>query len=195
MSDKRQFLYHTLVFGFGGILAQLVPFILFPLYTNYLSPAEYGILDVILRVAKLVNTVLMVGGIRLAALTFFRHAKTEEERRKVAVNISLLLWLFVAGTIILSIFFSRQIDVFVKIGDVKLLAFGLTTAFLESLVVVPMTLTQARLESVRFVLTNLIMLLVRTGLCIYFVAWLQMGVYGVLLSQCWCSTKSPKYHW
>ena len=187
MSEKRQFLYHTLVFGFGGILAQLVPLILFPLYTNYLSPTEYGILAVIQRVAEFVNVVLMIGGIRLAALTFFRQAKSEEERRKVAVTISLLLWLFVAGAIVLTAVFSRQIDVFIRVGDLKLLAFGLATALLESLVIVPMTLTQARLESVRYVLTNLAMLLARMGLCIYFVAWLQMGIYGVLLSQCWVS--------
>ena len=187
MSEKRQFLYHTLVFGFGGVLAQLVPLILFPLYTNYLSPTEYGILDMIQRAANLVNTVLMIGGIRLAALTFFRHAKSEEERHKVAVTISLLLWLFVAGAIILAVVFSRQIDVIIKIGDLQLLAFGMATALLDSLVIVPMTLTQARLESLRYVLTNLVMLLVRLVLCIFFVAWLQMGIYGVLLSQCWVS--------
>ena len=174
-----------MIFGFGGALAQLVPLILFPLYTNYLNPTEYGILDMIQRAAEFVNMVLMIGGIRLAALTFFRQAKSEEERRKVAVTISLLLWLFVVGAIVLSIFFSRQIDVYVKIGDLKLLAFGMATALLESLIVVPMALTQARLESLRYVLTNLVMLLVRLVLCIFFVAWLQLGVYGVLLSQCW----------
>jgi O-antigen/teichoic acid export membrane protein len=187
MSEKRQFIYHTLVFGFGGILAQLVPFILFPLYTNYLRPTEYGILDMIQRSAELINTVLMIGGIRLAVLTFYRQAKDEEERRKVAVTISLLLWLSVVCAIFLASVFSHRIDVFLKIGDPKLLAFGLATALLESLVIVPMTLTQARLESVRYVLTNLSMLLTRLGLCIYFVAWLEMGIYGVLLSQCWVS--------
>jgi len=185
MSEKRQFFYHTLVFGFGGILAQLVPFILFPLYTNYLSPAEYGILDVIQRASGLINTVMMIGGIRLAALTFYRQAKTEEERHKVAVTISLTLWLFVAGAIVLVGIFSRQIDMLTKIGDLKLLTFGVATALLESLIIVPMALTQARLESVRFVLTNLAMLLARLVLCIYFVVWLELGCYGVLLSQCW----------
>ena len=185
MSEKRQFIYHTLVFGFGGILAQLVPFILLPHYTNYLRPTEYGILDIIQRTADLINTVLMIGGIRLAVMTFYRQAKDEVERRKVAVTISLLLWLSVVCAIFLVLFFSQRIDVFLKIGDPGLLAFGLVTVLLESLVVVPMTLTQARLESLRYVLTNLSMLLTRLGLCVYFVAGLEMGIYGVLLSQCW----------
>ena len=187
MSDKRQFLYHTLIFGFGGILSYLAPLILFPLYTNYLSTGEYGIWSIIQRVAAFINTVLMIGGIRMAALTFFRQAKSEEERRRVAVTISLLLWLSVVGAILLAYLFARQIDLFLKFDNPNLLAFGLATSLLESLVIVPMTLTQARLESVRYVLTGLLMLLVRVGLCIYFVAWLGMGLYGVLLSQCFVS--------
>jgi len=187
MSEKRQFLYHTLIFGFGGILTYLAPLVLFPLYTNYLSPAEFGILDLIHRTAEFVNTVLMIGGIRMAALTFFRQAKSEEERRRVAVTISLFLWLSISGAIVLVYVFACRIDLFLMIDDPNLLAFGLATTLLGSLVGVPLTLTQARLESLRYVLTNLLMLLVRVGLCIDFVVRLEMGVYGVLLSQCFVS--------
>lgn len=184
MGNRRQFLYHSLIFGVGGALGQLVPMILFPLYTNYLTPAEYGIIDIIGRVSGIINTVLMIGGIRMAAITFFRHAESEEARRRVAVTISLLLWLVVGVSILLTWMFAGYIDVFLKIGDNRLLTFGLATSLLESLIVVPMTLTQARLESIRFVLTNMAMLLTRLGLCIYLIVWLELGIWGVLISQC-----------
>jgi O-antigen/teichoic acid export membrane protein len=183
MSDKRRFFKHTLIFGVGGIIGQLVPFILLPLYTNYLTPSEYGILDVIVMASDIITTVFLVGGIRLAAMTFYKQAESEEARRRVAVTVSSLLWFAVAAAIAVSFIFIDYIDLFLKTGEKKILAFGLAVTLLEALVAVPMTLTQARLESLRFVLTNLSMSLARLGLCIYFVAGLRLGIWGVLYAQ------------
>ena len=183
MSDKRRFFKHTLIFGVGGIIGQLVPFILLPLYTNYLTPAEYGILDVIHMASDIITTVFLVGGIRLAAMTFYKQAESEEARRRVAITVSLLLWIAVAAAIAASIYFVDYIDQFLKTGEKKILAFGLTIILLEALTAVPMTLTQARLESLRFVLTNLAMGLSRLVLCIYFVAGLEWGIWGFLYAQ------------
>ena len=182
-TNKKQFIIHTLVYGVGGVLAQLVPFILFPLYTNYLRPDEYGVLDIITQIAEFINIALMVSGIRIAALTFFRQAESEEERKRVAVTISIMLWLMVAFCIFIAVFFAGAIDSFLRIGNPSLLAFGLSVALLNTLIGVPMALTQARLESLRFVITNLTMLISRLLLCIYFVVGLEMGIWGVLWSQ------------
>ncbi|GHT11443.1 polysaccharide biosynthesis protein [Planctomycetales bacterium] len=183
MSEKRTFLKHTLIFGIGGTLAQIVPLILFPLYTNYLTPEEYGVLDIIIRVSEIINTVFLIGGIRLAVMTFYKQAANEEERRHIAITVSLLLWFAVTVSIVMSVYFVNIIEIFFKTGDTRLLAFGLITVLLEPFVGVPMTLLQARLESTRFVLTNLLILLLRLILCIIFVAGFRFGVWGVLYAQ------------
>ena len=183
MSDKRRFFKHTLIFGIGGALGQLIPLILLPLYTNYLTPSEYGIVDVIYMASDIINTVFLVGGIRLAAMTFYKQAESEEARRRVAITVSSLLWVAVATAITLTICFVDYLDLYLKVDDKKLLVFGLVTVLLEAIIAVPMTLTQARLESLRFVLINLIMGLTRLGLCIYFVAGLRWGVWGIFSAQ------------
>ena len=183
MSNTNRFLYHTLIFGFGGVVAQLVPLILLPLYVNYLTPAEYGITDLIFRASYIVNTVLMVNGVRLALFTFYRQAEDEPARHRVAVTISAFLWVAIVISIAIACVFAGQIDRFLNIGNNSLLVFGMTAIFLESLVAVPMALFQVRFESIRFVLINLTMLLLRLTLCIYLVVWLQMGIWGVLFSQ------------
>jgi len=183
MSSKRQFFKHTLIFGVGGIVGQLVPLILLPLYTNYLAPTEYGTLDLIALASDIINTVFLIGGIRLAAMTFYKQAESEEARRRIAITISSLLWLAIAIAISLSIFFIDYLDLFLKTGQKEILACGLAITLLEGLVTVPMTLTQARLESLRFVLTNLAMAISRMVLCIYFVAGLEWGIWGVLYAQ------------
>ena len=183
MSDQRRFFKHTLIFGIGGLIGQLVPFILLPLYTNYLTPAEYGILDVLFLATDIISAVFLIGGIRLAAMTFYRQAESEEMRRRIAVTISSLLLIAVTAAIFLSVCFIDYIDLFFKTGEKKILAFGLAVALLESFTAVPMTLTQARLESLRFVLTSIVMAFARLGLCIYFVAWLHWGIWGFLYAQ------------
>ena len=183
MSDKRRFFKHTLIFGFGGIIVQLVPFILLPLYTNYLTPGEYGILHFIFLTSDIINTVFLIGGIRLAAMTFYKQAETEEARRRIAITISSLLWLAIAAAITASIVFVDYIDHFLGTGEKQILAFGLAAVLIQGLVTIPMTLTQARLESLRFVLTNIVMACTRLGLCIYFVAGLHWGIWGFLYAQ------------
>lgn len=183
MSDNRRFFKHTLIFGIGGLLVQITPLILLPLYTNYLTPSEYGTLDLIFKTSEIINTVFLVGGIRLAAMTFYKQAENEEARRRVAITISMLLWAAVAVAITLSVCFVDYIDYFLKTNEPKILAFGLTAVLLEAFVAVPMTLTQARLESLRFVLTNVAMSFIRLGLCIYFLVGLHWGIWGVLAAK------------
>jgi len=183
MSDRRRFFKHTLIYGVGGSIEQLVPFLLLPLYTNYLTPGEYGMIDVIIVASIIFNTVFLVEGIRLAAMTFYKQAESEEERRRIAVTISTLLWFFIAIAITLSICFVDVVDLFLKTGEKKLLTFGMAATLLEALVAVPKTLMQARLESLRFVFTNIAMGFSRLGLCIYFVAGLHWGIWGFLYAQ------------
>jgi len=182
-SSKKQFLTHAFIYGFGGLLNQFAPVILLPLYTNYLSPNDYGVMDIIDRTAFLINTLFVVTGIRLATLTFYKQAQTEEERRKVAITLSLFLWVMVVVAILSTFFLAVPLDSFLGTDDPELLIFGLITALLGSLVAVPMALMQSRVESLRFVLTNMVMLITRVGLCVYLVAWLEWGIWGVLLSQ------------
>ncbi|MCL2304077.1 MAG: lipopolysaccharide biosynthesis protein [Planctomycetaceae bacterium] len=183
-SNKKQFLTHTFIYGFGELLNQFAPVVLLPLYTNYLTPGDYGITEIIDRTAYLINTLFVVNGIRLAALTFYRQANSEEERRKVAVTLSLFLWVMVLVAILSTFVLAVPLNAFLGADNPKLLVFGLVTALLGSLTTVPLALMQARLESLRFVLTNMAMLVIRVSLCVYFVAWLEWGIWGVFLSQC-----------
>ncbi|MDR3111534.1 MAG: lipopolysaccharide biosynthesis protein [Planctomycetaceae bacterium] len=183
MPNSNSFIKHTLIFGIGGVIMHFAPVLLFPLYTNYLTPGIYGTLDILYRTADIINTVLMVSGIRLAALTFFRQAESEEERRRVAVTVTLFTWALVTAAILLTALFAGHINLFLKLGDTRLLLFGLTTAFLDTLIGVPLALTQARLESVRYIMITSSMLVARVALCVYFIAFLKLGIWGALGSQ------------
>ncbi len=48
------------IFGLGSIGSKLILFLLVPLYTNYMTDAEYGISDLVFTTAQLVAPFLSV---------------------------------------------------------------------------------------------------------------------------------------
>src|SRR5436309_8794348 len=73
---------HGLVYGGGIILSKAVAFIMLPVYTHYLTPADYGLLqlvDMVLEVASI------VAGSRLGAgiFRYYHKANTPGKRRAV----------------------------------------------------------------------------------------------------------------
>src|SRR5579884_3232113 len=77
------FLRHAAVYSMATLLVQAGGFVLLPLYTRCLSPADYGILEVLGRLAETVGTCLLFGGFRQALLTFYQQSDGEGERRRV----------------------------------------------------------------------------------------------------------------
>src|SRR5947209_4380162 len=80
---SQTFLKHAAVYGLASLLTQAAGFVLLPLYTRFLTPSDYGILEVLGRIAETAATVLLLGGFRQALLTFFQQAPNEAERRQV----------------------------------------------------------------------------------------------------------------
>ena len=183
MSERRTLVLHTLIYGVGAMLSPIASLVLLPVYTNYLSSAEYGTLDLIYRTAAVINIVLMVGGIRTATLTFYKQAESDEERHRVAATISLFLWVMVGVAVLAATLLAEPLERFLRLGDPTLLAFGLTTALIEVLLAVPLTLMQARLESTRYVLWNLIITATRITLALVLVMRYDWGIWGFLASQ------------
>ena len=72
-------------------MIQLASVILLPLYTHYLAPSEYGVMEVIERIGQIINICLMMNGVRQAAIAFYLQAVDEADRQRVAVTITTLL--------------------------------------------------------------------------------------------------------
>lgn len=178
---KKSILGDVVTYGFASVLARALTFFLIPLYTTYLTPADYGVLDLVNQIGAIINTVLMLNGIGLATMTFFMQAKSEEERRQVVIGISLMMGLgvLVAGAIVTP-FTPLIIDWFKLPYSKWVFVLGCATVLGEVVPVVPYTLMQARIESRRFMLWHAGSLLVRLLVTILAVAVLKWGIYGIL---------------
>lgn len=177
---SKSFLVHALTYGGGTLLLQAASILLLPLYTAYLSPSEFGLLDVLNRLGDVLCICLMVNGISKAATAFHRQAEDEQERKAVAATIVVFLVAVLVGVGLLVLPFAGGLSSLLGVADPALLRLAIVTALLQATTVVPLTLMQARLESGLFTLANLGMFLVRVTLTIVAVSGLGWGVWGVL---------------
>jgi O-antigen/teichoic acid export membrane protein len=186
--NDRSFVKHAAVYGLASLLVQAGGFVLLPLYTRCFSPSDYGVLEVLGRLAETVGTCLMFGGFRQALMTFYQQSQREAERRRVVTTTLSLFGLtgLVGGGAVLALAepISRLLADFMHRDAVGISAWLLRLAvlaiLLEPLSQIPLTLIQARVESVRFVVITLTQFLVRVGLCVLFIRYLDGGVAGAL---------------
>jgi O-antigen/teichoic acid export membrane protein len=187
--SKQSFVKHAAVYGLATLLVQAGGFILVPLYTKCLRPADYGVLEVLGRLAETVGTCLLFGGFRQALLTFYQQSSGELQRRRVvgATLSCLLLACVLGGGLILACaqpltrWLSEVSDREGGTLDPNLFRLAVLAILLEPLSLMPLTLIQARVQSLLFVFISVSQLLVRIALLILFVYVLGWGAAGVLL--------------
>src|SRR5690242_17381555 len=81
---------HTVIYAVGILAGKAAAFIMLPLYTRYLTPADYGVLELI---EMTLDLIAIVAGSRLGAGVFrlYHDAETEEQRRSVLGSAFLVL--------------------------------------------------------------------------------------------------------
>jgi O-antigen/teichoic acid export membrane protein len=187
---NQSFFRHAAVYGLANLLVQAAGLVLLPVYTRCLNPDDYGVLEVLGRLAETVGTCLLFGGLRQTLLTFYQQSEHEAERRRiVSTTLTLLGGTCLAGGALMFALagplselltnFTRQSDK-VLVISADLVQLALLGILLEPLSLMPLALVQARLESATFVLITLAQFLVRVTLCVVLVAWFGWGVAGVL---------------
>jgi O-antigen/teichoic acid export membrane protein len=189
--DKQGFVKHAAVYGLASLLMQAGGVVLLPLYTRCLSPADYGVLEVLGRLAETVAPLLLFGGFRQALLTFYQQSNHETERRQV---VSTTLGLIAATCLLgggpvlvlagpLSRWLGGTLGPDGATLSANLLRLAVVCILLEPWSLLPLALVQARVESTTFVIITLSQFVVRVTLCVVLVAWLDWGVAGVLAAS------------
>ena len=174
---------HSVIYGFGAILLKLLGFLLLPLYTHYLSPRDYGVLEVLDTSMSLLGMFLNMG-IMTAFLRYYGAAQTEEERRKVVgtaflftIGTGLLVFVLGAGAVSTV---SRLILGPAIPGTYLLLSFAcFVISYIGS---IPWAYLRAKESSGRFVMVDTLSTLGILVLTIVFLGGLKMGIVSMLLS-------------
>lgn len=187
--SKHSFVRHAAVYGMANLLIQGSGFFLLPIYIRCLKPEEYGLLEVLCRMAETVSTVLLLGGFRQALFAFYQQAEDQTERRRVVVTSLLLVGCSCIGGGLLIQWFAGPITALsVNVTHdsnplpVWLFRLAIMTVLLEPFCLFPLALIQARMQSIGYLAVTLSQFLIRMTLCILLVRGMHGGVAGALLS-------------
>jgi O-antigen/teichoic acid export membrane protein len=174
---------HGLIYGGGVVLSKAVAFLMLPIYTRYLSPADYGVLRLLEMVLEVAS---IVAGSRLGAgiFWFYHKAQTDAERRKVlSTAVIVLLLSYAVATAAIYVFAPTIAEIALgSVQDVGLVRIaGMGLAF-ESLFLVPTAYLRLGDRSLLYVSVMTGKLILQVTLNVVFVVFMGLGAKGVLLS-------------
>src|ERR671927_1502483 len=94
----KELLRHSAIYGLGSIVARILAVLLLPLYTRYLSPSDYGLIETLVALSA-VLAALVAQGMKSAFFRFYFDSP-EEERRLLVVRTA-FWYVMAAATVVL----------------------------------------------------------------------------------------------
>lgn len=181
LARLRRLATNSAIYLTGDVVAQGLNLLLFPLYTRYLTPGDYGVL----ALAQSVTIVLAIlFGLSLQSAIGRLHfeAGSEEERRRLYGSVLLFLAvvpalaaaaLHVAGKL-------GGLDLFADAPYTPYLQYAVGTAYLQVFLQVPVSIYQARQQPRPVMGLTILNAAALAGATILFVVVLEQGALGAL---------------
>jgi O-antigen/teichoic acid export membrane protein len=165
---------------------QAVGFLLLPLYTSVLSPADYGVLEIINTTGLIAVMVLSLGLPSAIMKCYHRDCRSDSDRRSLlATSLAVELPVLLAGCFLIYVNADRLASGLLGPGHPGFL-FRLMAAwvFLNATLGIILALFRSREEAALLGTVTLGMFVLLMFLNIYFVWALRLGVQGVLMGNC-----------
>jgi O-antigen/teichoic acid export membrane protein len=174
---------HSIVYGLSDILSRAIGFLLIPLYTHYLTPSDYGTLELLDLTSYIIGLFLAMG-IAQAVVRFY-YEYSEKERRDQVISVALItLWIVSAAVLAVLISFSPLISrIVLKSADFH----NMFNIMFISMVIglsneIPLTVLRIEEKSLKYLSFTLTKLTLTLTLNIIFIVKFHMGILGILYS-------------
>ncbi len=184
MSQIRQLLSDSVIYGIGYIGARLVTFFLVPYHTDIFPREMYGVFGLSMVFIGIVQIIFRFGS-DFSLIRHYELAESQDEKRLVFSSTfwPLILTSSILGTTIL---LSRSPLSFVLFGTedyAHLFYFLVPIIFIDTFVILSKTLLRLQQRPIYFSTVNLVNVCITFGLNIYFISGLGMGIEGAFLAN------------
>lgn len=171
----------ALIYGLGEVLNRLVPVLLLPVFTFYLTPSDYGIAAILSVVGLFVTPVASLGFGAAAGVCYF-EGNNHERKTATIWTAFIILIISVSFWTILGVLFAQQISVLAfqssqygYLVALTLLSIGL------NILILPFTLYLQFEEKAKvFVALTTISVFFSISIQIFMVVVLEKGVQGLI---------------
>ena len=179
----RQLTRQTLVYGAGNVLTRLVTFLLLPIFTNVLTPREYGLTTLLYVFLGFMNIIYHYG-LDAAFMRYYNEADDSDARQSL---FSTALWLSLGTSCVLSFLILSGSSGLASLllgngqyGHLLQLAAGIL--LFDAVSHVPFSLLRLKGRATFFVSIKLLNVVTTLGMNIYLVVIKGMGLDGIFLS-------------
>jgi len=181
-TDKK-LISHGSIYFVGNILRHAVSFLMLPIYTRVLTPADYGTIELLSMVIDFAGILF---GLRIgeAIFRFYLMAESDVEKKHI-ISSALILTTLLNSVGFFILFAASGLLSTTIFGGIEqqnlLILFSLSLLF-APVVEIPMTYIRAQQRPWLFVSFSTLKLTLQLSLNIYYVVILGLGVKGVILS-------------
>ncbi len=181
--EHRTIAKHTAIYTVGTVLRNLATFLMLPIYTRYLTPGDYGVIELL---SMIIDLFAIIFGLRLGDAVFRYHARYEEQKDKnqvVTTAIALVGGLTLAGVfLVVSLADVLSLLVFKDKAHADQIALFSVTLPLVALTEVAFLYLRAEGRPWVFVTFSSLRLVLQLTLNVYFVVLREWHVDGVIYS-------------
>lgn len=179
----RRILGHSGIYLLGSLSARAVSFIMLPIYTRNLTPADYGVIELLSMIIDLVGLLVSVRVGQSVYRYYFKYDRPEDRNQVVFSAYISSLATSLLGMVCVLVF-AKHLSVLVfgdeaMTGMIRLFSFSMV---LQGLIETPMVMIRAQQRPWMYLTASIAKLIMMLGLNIYFVVFRQMHVEGVIYS-------------
>jgi len=182
--ELRFLLKHSTIYGLGNVLSRAVAFLMLPLYTHYLTPTDYGMLELLETTTGLIGIVAGLG-ISASVSRFYYERETEPERQRLISTVFLTIGFGTSGLLVFA-HLAAPLLAWLVLND-RAYAWYFQLAFINLLlgVFVDVGLSYLRMlyKSVLFITLSTLTLVVGVTLNVIFISQLHYGVLSILYTS------------
>jgi O-antigen/teichoic acid export membrane protein len=176
----KELLKDVSFYGLSQVLSQAISFLLLPLYTQYLSPSDYGILA-LLGIITSVFGPLSLLGVNGALFRYVGGEKLSEQQERVYIsNAFIIVTLNTAVLLIAGVIFSSFLSdiTFSSKEHTHLVRLSLVAGAIGSLTSIPLAVLRVKRKVKGIVILNTIGLVLNIGTNHLFCGVSQKGFIG-----------------
>ena len=172
-SRYKSLLKDTLIFGLGNLGTKLILFLMVPLYTNYMSDAEYGIADLVFTIAQLMAPFLSV----VIFDAVIRFGLSEKERKQDIILVGVTVWGLAA---VLGLILTPAVGLYKAMAEWKWYLYAYVIFNIADSI--GYCYLKAKGKNKIYALLSIIQTALMASLNVYFLVYRSMGIRGYLLA-------------
>ena len=176
-------LKNTIIYSLGRILPQAVNFILLPIYSEYLSPSQYGIIESMI-VFSTILTIIFSFATERSMFRIYYDYKKKDDKKKFIGNTTILI--AISATFFLGLIFLLHKPISKIYSEVPFnpyFIYAILTAYATTFAYIPQTLFQVKEKAFAFFIISIIAFLLEILLTIYFVIIIKEEALGLLKAK------------